>query len=616
MPKVRVYDAVNDGEYADNIVYNNNFDCYLFEYTVNTNNLKPGKTTPNGGVSFFCEFATQAKNTKFYVAEYAQVKEGDRFVYPEGEFEIYWNGVTKYTISKDDYIPLYNYDDEGNRSVATYTHCIELPNYVRSIVIRAYPRRRYKPAFYVGDASSAPVETLVNAVYNSAGGYYEIKYDVTNESLYKQDGSLYGFISLWPYFNFDQNLYNDGVDKERVYFDNSKTKWDKVYAWAWKDTDGFWGMENGFEAWPGIELQKDEKTGYYYWEGVDLEGANVIFGNGAVVTNDATAKKAAPDYVCKPTDTDDNGKYNAVWESIEHKHIVENVILRARPNSAGYILEVCTDPKCYETFKETCIYEPTTIVLTNNSCVYDGKAKKPTVKVLDSKNREINQFNNYDVSYKNNVNEGVATVTVTFKGDYYAGTMKSTFKINKANNKITGVTGYTRVSSAKAQVIRLGLKAAHGTIKYKSNKINIKVDSKGNVTIPRNFVGQVVITATASAPNYTTVKKDIKITFRPNVTTLKSVKNITGKKDSRGIIVAAWNKIANVSGYQVQYSISSTFAFGNKAILVKGVSNLSQVITGLAKNKTYYVRVRTFKTVAGTNWYSNWSAQKSVKIGK
>ena len=45
-------------------------------------------------------------------------------------------------------------------------------------------------------------------------------------------------------------------------------------------------------------------------------------------------------------------------------------------------------------------------------------------------------------------------------------------------------------------------------------------------------------------------------------------------------------------------------------------SSWSQAISGLAKGKTYYVRIRSYKTVSGKNVYSAWSAAKSVKITK
>ena len=39
-------------------------------------------------------------------------------------------------------------------------------------------------------------------------------------------------------------------------------------------------------------------------------------------------------------------------------------------------------------------------------------------------------------------------------------------------------------------------------------------------------------------------------------------------------------------------------------------------ITRLVKDKKYYVRIRTYKTVGSTKCFSGWSAVKSVKISK
>ena len=38
------------------------------------------------------------------------------------------------------------------------------------------------------------------------------------------------------------------------------------------------------------------------------------------------------------------------------------------------------------------------------------------------------------------------------------------------------------------------------------------------------------------------------------------------------------------------------------------------VRTGLKKNATYYVRIRTYKRVSGKTYYSDWSKVKSFKV--
>lgn len=67
-----------------------------------------------------------------------------------------------------------------------------------------------------------------------------------------------------------------------------------------------------------------------------------------------------------------------------------------------------------------------------------------------------------------------------------------------------------------------------------------------------------------------------------------------------------------VTGYQIQYSTSATFASGNKTVYVTSNKTASKAIKNLKAKKKYYVRIRTYKTVSGTKYYSDWSAKKYV----
>ncbi|MCQ2507557.1 MAG: leucine-rich repeat protein [Dorea sp.] len=113
--------------------------------------------------------------------------------------------------------------------------------------------------------------------------------------------------------------------------------------------------------------------------------------------------------------------------------------------------------------------------------------------------------------------------------------------------------------------------------------------------------------ASGNYSSYTAVK--LTALTRP---TISSLTNASGKK-----MVVKWAKNAKCTGYQVQYSTSKTFASGNKnAAAVTKNGTVSQTITGLTKGKTYYVRMRSYKTVSGVKQYSAYSATKSVKISK
>lgn len=110
----------------------------------------------------------------------------------------------------------------------------------------------------------------------------------------------------------------------------------------------------------------------------------------------------------------------------------------------------------------------------------------------------------------------------------------------------------------------------------------------------------------SSSSSYTG-KSYVRLTT-PAISTLT---NVTGCK-----MKAVWGKKSSVSGYQIQYSTTSDFSSGNKSVTVSGASIVTKTISSLTKGKTYYVRIRTYKTVSGTNYYSGWSGKKSVKISK
>ena len=121
-------------------------------------------------------------------------------------------------------------------------------------------------------------------------------------------------------------------------------------------------------------------------------------------------------------------------------------------------------------------------------------------------------------------------------------------------------------------------------------------------------------TKTVSAGEYSfyTVFPDgkYKWTFTPAATAVTSVKNASTKS-----VTVKWKKIAGVTGYQIQYSLKSSFSSA-KTVTVAKASAVSKKITGLTKGKRYYVRVRTYCTINGKKCCSKWSAKKSVKVTK
>ena len=87
-----------------------------------------------------------------------------------------------------------------------------------------------------------------------------------------------------------------------------------------------------------------------------------------------------------------------------------------------------------------------------------------------------------------------------------------------------------------------------------------------------------------------------------------SLVKVTGAKKA---FTAQWKKGA-VTGYQLQYAANNKFS-GAKNVTIKKAATLKYSVSKLAANKTFYVRVRTYKAISGANYYSAWSAVKAVK---
>ncbi|MBR1744002.1 MAG: fibronectin type III domain-containing protein, partial [Lachnospiraceae bacterium] len=73
-----------------------------------------------------------------------------------------------------------------------------------------------------------------------------------------------------------------------------------------------------------------------------------------------------------------------------------------------------------------------------------------------------------------------------------------------------------------------------------------------------------------------------------------SVKITQVKRTSSKKATVKWKKISGAEGYEITYSVKSSF----KSAKVKTVSKnkASCVIKGLKKNKVYYVKIRAYKT--------------------
>ena len=255
--------------------------------------------------------------------------------------------------------------------------------------------------------------------------------------------------------------------------------------------------------------------------------------------------------------------------------------------------------------------------LKYTTVTYTGKPQKMKVYVRDKSYPGESDYLlmediDYKVTWKNNTNAGTATVTVTGLEPYFRGTLTKTFKILQANNSITA-SNVKKTQSTKAQTFSLGAAAKGGAkLSYKSNNKNVTVNSSGKVTIAANYTGESAITITAAATkNYKAAQKTVTLTVNPSGTSITKCTNIKTKKAD-----IQWKKNGSATGYEVQYSTNKTFKSGVKTKSITNASTIKYTATGLTSQKTYYVRVRAYKTVGKKKLYSSWSGIKTVKITK
>lgn len=101
--------------------------------------------------------------------------------------------------------------------------------------------------------------------------------------------------------------------------------------------------------------------------------------------------------------------------------------------------------------------------------------------------------------------------------------------------------------------------------------------------------------------------------YRSGETTCRlSTQSIKSLNSSSGKLRVTWNALSSATGYQVQWSTSA--AMTNPSIKsIQDRTVLSYDIS-VTSGKTYYVRIRNYKTVDGVIYYGAWSSVKSISV--
>mgnify|MGYP000329561631 FL=1 len=235
------------------------------------------------------------------------------------------------------------------------------------------------------------------------------------------------------------------------------------------------------------------------------------------------------------------------------------------------------------------------LTLSETSYVYDGTYKKPAATVTFG-GKVLQEGKDYTISYRNNLNVGVANVIATGMGDYTGYTSKN-FTITKramagGTVSVASSVSFTGSNITPSVTVKVaGRSLTNGTdytVSYSNNKnvgkATVKITGKGN------YSGSL------------SAKFDI-------VPAKQQIQKLETKY--KGFFVD-WAQKGSATGYDVEYSVKANMSGAvSKHLTANKPDTLT--VSGLAGDKTYYVRVRSYTNVNGKVYYGAWSDIKSIK---
>ena len=244
---------------------------------------------------------------------------------------------------------------------------------------------------------------------------------------------------------------------------------------------------------------------------------------------------------------------------------------------------------------------------------YTGKELTQDITVKDGNETLVNGTD-YEVSYANNTKPGKATVTITGKGNY-AGTITKTFIIRPTQVKSV------KVKSQETNSVTINWSAVNGVTGYKvyvfdysKNKYQYAGKTKDtsfevkklkvSTTYKFKVRAYVNVDGTQYFGKYSTYLKN---STRPNTPKV----NFSSKN---GKVTFNVKKDSATTGYKIYMSTSKNGKYTRIRTLDKNVKSYTK--KGLKANKTYYFKIRAYRTVNGQQIFSNYTEVLSIKVRK
>lgn len=282
-------------------------------------------------------------------------------------------------------------------------------------------------------------------------------------------------------------------------------------------------------------------------------------------------------------------------------HTYKTTTTKATPILDGKVVKECTI--CGKTTTKN-ISAPTTIKLSYTSTTYTGKAKKPSVKVYDREGEKVSD-SNYKVTYASGRKKvGQYKVTVAFKGNYTGSeTLYFTILPKAPSSASATLYGHDDVKfSWKKSTGAKGYKvyykessADEYTYLTSTTKTYVK---KADLAEGVSYKFKVVPYYKLNGITYDSLKYKT-----DSVYTLKKLDTPIVSKSGTKVKVK-WSNISGESGYQISKSTKET---GTKIVSTYKTTKGTYKTFKATKGKTYYYKVRAYKTVSGKKVYGPWS---------
>mgnify|MGYP000011276057 FL=1 len=258
-------------------------------------------------------------------------------------------------------------------------------------------------------------------------------------------------------------------------------------------------------------------------------------------------------------------------------------------------------------------------VITVADQTYTGKALTPAVTVT-LKGKVLKLNTDYTAAYSNNTNVGTAKVVITGKGNY-TGSASKTFVIKAKttpNVKKPGVTKKITVSKIKTTSAKITWKKVSDADGYMIYQKQGSGKKKLIKTVGKN----------ASSYNAKKLKAGTKYTYSVYAYKKSGNSKIKGKEKSKAFVTKpskvksvkttakskackiSWKKVAGASGYQVYMATSKK----GKYKKIGDTKKLNLTKKSLKKGKTYYFKVRAYKTLNKKKTYGAYSVKVKAKI--